>query len=117
MYARGGFWSRYAGPAPGMRGCRAPLETLAKYGIGIASGERIRKAGSGCVEIKPALVADRVGLLITQSKTPQSGWGLGIKWNPKETAPAFGGWSAEAVLVLPGRSLRISHPAMYGIGS
>jgi hypothetical protein len=45
MYARGGFWSRYAGPAPEMLGCRAPLETLAKYGIDAASGERIRKAG------------------------------------------------------------------------
>jgi hypothetical protein len=44
MYARGGFWSRYAGPAPGTTGCRAPLETLAKYGIDASSGERARRA-------------------------------------------------------------------------
>ena len=28
MYARGGFWSRYAGPAPGLFGFRAPRESL-----------------------------------------------------------------------------------------
>jgi hypothetical protein len=44
MYARGGYWSRYAGPAPGMTGCRAARETLAKYGIDAASGERVRRA-------------------------------------------------------------------------
>ena len=43
MYARGGFWSRYAGPAPGLLGCRAPREILAKYGID-ATGEIVRKA-------------------------------------------------------------------------
>jgi len=45
MYARGGYWSRYAGPAPGMTGCRAPLDLLAKHGINASSGEKIRKAG------------------------------------------------------------------------
>jgi hypothetical protein len=45
MYARGGYWSRYTGPAPGMTGCRAPLEALVKYGIDVASGERVQKAG------------------------------------------------------------------------
>jgi len=30
MWVRGGPWSRYAGPEPGMGGCRAPHETLAK---------------------------------------------------------------------------------------
>jgi hypothetical protein len=45
MYARGGYWSRYAGPAPGMTGCRAPAETLAKHGVDTLTGERMRKAG------------------------------------------------------------------------
>jgi hypothetical protein len=33
MFAKGGFWSRHAGPAPGLIGCRASVELLAKYGI------------------------------------------------------------------------------------
>jgi hypothetical protein len=33
FYVRGGPWSRYAGPEPGMGGCRAPREMLPKYGI------------------------------------------------------------------------------------
>jgi hypothetical protein len=45
FYARGGPWSRYAGPEPGLGGCRAPRETLAKYGIDAATGAKIRKAG------------------------------------------------------------------------
>jgi hypothetical protein len=44
MFVRTGVWSRYAGPEPGMLGCRAPRELLAKHGIDAASGERIRKA-------------------------------------------------------------------------
>jgi hypothetical protein len=34
VFARTGVWSRYAGPEPGMLGCRAPPELLAKHGIG-----------------------------------------------------------------------------------
>jgi hypothetical protein len=45
MYVRGGYWSRYAGPAPGLMGCRAPRETLAKYGIDAATGEKMLKVG------------------------------------------------------------------------
>lgn len=45
FYARGGPWSRYAGPEPGLSGCKAPRETLAKYGIDAATGVRIRNAG------------------------------------------------------------------------
>jgi hypothetical protein len=44
MFARTGVWSRYAGPEPGMLGCRAPRELLAKHGIDATSGERVRKA-------------------------------------------------------------------------
>jgi hypothetical protein len=44
MFVRTGVWSRYAGPEPGMLGCRAPRELLAKHGIDAASGERVRKA-------------------------------------------------------------------------
>ncbi|WP_426418221.1 hypothetical protein [Bradyrhizobium genosp. A] len=33
MFAKGGYWSRYAGPAPGLAGCKAPDELLAKYGL------------------------------------------------------------------------------------
>jgi hypothetical protein len=32
--ARCGHWSRHAGPEPGLAGCRAPPEMLAKYGLG-----------------------------------------------------------------------------------
>lgn len=45
MYARCSVWSRYAGPAPGLSGCRAPVELLAKHGVDAASGQTIRKAG------------------------------------------------------------------------
>ena len=34
MFATFGKWSRHAGPEPGMTGCRASPELLAKYGIG-----------------------------------------------------------------------------------
>jgi hypothetical protein len=34
FYARSGFWSRHAGPEPGLTGCRAPPELLAKHGLG-----------------------------------------------------------------------------------
>jgi hypothetical protein len=44
MFVRTGVWSRYAGPEPGMLGCRAPRELLAKHGVDAASGERVRKA-------------------------------------------------------------------------
>ena len=45
MFARGGPWSKYAGPEPGLLGCRAPRETLAKYGVDAVTGDRARKAG------------------------------------------------------------------------
>ncbi|MET0546913.1 MAG: hypothetical protein ABWZ40_11435 [Caulobacterales bacterium] len=44
MFVRTGVWSRYAGPEPGMLGCRAPRELLAKHGIDVISGQRVRKA-------------------------------------------------------------------------
>ncbi|SEN67354.1 hypothetical protein [Bradyrhizobium sp. OK095] len=33
MFAKGGYWSRHAGPAPGLTGCKASAELLAKYGL------------------------------------------------------------------------------------
>ncbi|MCA6114273.1 hypothetical protein J6524_04930 [Bradyrhizobium sp. WSM 1738] len=45
MWVRGGPWSRYAGPEPGMGGCRAPRELLEKHGIDAETGFKIRKAG------------------------------------------------------------------------
>jgi hypothetical protein len=45
MFVRTGVWSRYAGPEPGMLGCRAPRELLAKHGVDAATGVAIRKAG------------------------------------------------------------------------
>ena len=45
MYVRTGVWSRYAGPEPGMGGCKAPRELLEKYGVDPATGDRPRKAG------------------------------------------------------------------------
>lgn len=45
MFVRTGVWSRYAGPEPGMGGCRAPADLLAKHGIDAATGCKIRKAG------------------------------------------------------------------------
>jgi hypothetical protein len=33
-FARFGHWSRHAGPEPGLTGCRASQEMLAKYGLG-----------------------------------------------------------------------------------
>jgi hypothetical protein len=43
MFVRAGVWSRYAGPEPGMLGCRAPGELLAKHGIDAKNGEKLRK--------------------------------------------------------------------------
>jgi hypothetical protein len=45
LFARGGQWSRQAGPEPGQPGCRASAELLAKHGLG-ADGLKIRKAGA-----------------------------------------------------------------------
>jgi uncharacterized protein (UPF0335 family) len=45
FFARGGPWSRYAGPEPGMIGCRAPREILAKHCIDAATGHKLAKAG------------------------------------------------------------------------
>jgi hypothetical protein len=33
LFARTGHWSRFAGPAPGLAGCRAPPELLARHGL------------------------------------------------------------------------------------
>lgn len=33
MFAKGGYWSRHAGPAPGLSGCKASAELLAQYGL------------------------------------------------------------------------------------
>lgn len=33
MFKKTGVWSKYAGPEPGMTGCRCPTEILAKHGI------------------------------------------------------------------------------------
>ncbi|MGO9356297.1 MAG: hypothetical protein ACLP1D_01330 [Xanthobacteraceae bacterium] len=33
LFARTGHWSRFAGPAPGLAGCRAPPELLAQHGL------------------------------------------------------------------------------------
>lgn len=35
MFARAGRWSRWAGPEPGMMGCRASAELLARHGLGL----------------------------------------------------------------------------------
>lgn len=43
MWARMGRWSRYAGPEPGVVGCRASAELLAKHGLGV-DGLRLREA-------------------------------------------------------------------------
>jgi hypothetical protein len=40
LFAKTGVWSRYAGPEPGLTGCRAPPEMLEKYGIVAATGAR-----------------------------------------------------------------------------
>lgn len=40
FYATSGIWSRFAGPAPGLQGCRAPPELLARYGIA-SDGRRL----------------------------------------------------------------------------
>lgn len=34
LYARFGHWSRWAGPEPGLTGCKATAEQLAKFGLG-----------------------------------------------------------------------------------
>ncbi len=33
MFAKSGYWSKYAGPEPGQTGCKCPPEILSKYGI------------------------------------------------------------------------------------
>jgi hypothetical protein len=50
MFVRTGVWSRYAGPEPGMLGCRAPRELLAKHGIDAVTRQKMRKGGQayGC---------------------------------------------------------------------
>lgn len=35
LYAKTGVWSKYAGPEPGMIGCRCPAEILQKHGIAV----------------------------------------------------------------------------------
>ncbi|WP_461314570.1 hypothetical protein [Bradyrhizobium embrapense] len=46
MYARNqSHWPRHAGPGPGLTGCRAPADVLARHGIDAATGNKIRKAG------------------------------------------------------------------------
>lgn len=44
MFARSGHWSRHAGPEPGMGGCRAPRDLLAKHGIDAKTGMKLREA-------------------------------------------------------------------------
>ena len=44
MWARTGVWSKYAGPEPGLSGCRASAEVLARHGFD-ARGAKIRKVG------------------------------------------------------------------------
>jgi hypothetical protein len=43
MFARFGKWSRHAGPEPGMTGCKASPELLAKYGLA-PDGQKLRPA-------------------------------------------------------------------------
>jgi hypothetical protein len=45
FFSRSGVWSRYAGPAPGLLGCRAPGDLLQKHGIDPATGQKIRRVG------------------------------------------------------------------------
>lgn len=40
-YAKGGHWPRYAGPEPGLPGCKASAELLAKHGLG-CDGQKLR---------------------------------------------------------------------------
>jgi hypothetical protein len=42
VFVRTGVWSHYAGPEPGMGGCRAPADLLAKHGIDAATGLKLR---------------------------------------------------------------------------
>jgi hypothetical protein len=44
-FVRGGPWSRYAGPEPGMGGCRPPREMLAKYGIDAVTWQKYARRG------------------------------------------------------------------------
>jgi hypothetical protein len=44
MWARTGVWSKYAGPEPGLSGCRASAEVLARHGFD-ERGAKIRKVG------------------------------------------------------------------------
>jgi len=41
MFKKTGVWSRYAGPEPGMTGCKCPPEILAKHGIAVPSVRRM----------------------------------------------------------------------------
>jgi hypothetical protein len=50
LYALTGVWSRYAGPEPGMLGCRVPVDLLAKHGLG-PDGQKIRNLKP--MEMKP----------------------------------------------------------------
>ena len=45
MFVRNGYWSRWAGPEPGMTGCRISLELFAKYGL-LPDGRRIQSGAS-----------------------------------------------------------------------
>lgn len=42
-FAKTGHWSRHAGPEPGLTGCRASAELLAKHGLG-DDGQKLREA-------------------------------------------------------------------------
>ena len=44
MWVKTGVWSKYAGPEPGLGGCRASAELLAKHGLD-ERGVKIRKVG------------------------------------------------------------------------
>jgi hypothetical protein len=41
MFKKTGVWSRYAGPEPGMTGCRCPPEILSKYQIVVPGARRM----------------------------------------------------------------------------
>ncbi|MGJ4928132.1 hypothetical protein ACQR1I_16625 [Bradyrhizobium sp. HKCCYLS2038] len=45
MFARSGRWSRWAGPEPGMTGCRASAELLARHGLS-AEGQKLSGASA-----------------------------------------------------------------------
>ena len=56
MFAKLGHWSRHAGPAPGMLGCRASPELLAQYGLG-TDGRKLNSRGSEPRRAEAALSA------------------------------------------------------------